>query len=66
MVGAPAGDVELALLPVTGEVDKTPLGPLDVGKSDGPADAELLEGAAAVYVGEPFGGAEDGSPSGLP
>lgn len=61
MVGAPAGNVELALmLPVTG--------PLDVGKSDGSADAELelLEGSPAGYVGDPSEGADDGPASGVP
>lgn len=42
-----------------------PLVPLEVGKSDGPADAELLEGSPAGYVADPFRGADDGPPSGV-
>lgn len=52
--------------PVTEVVDTAPLGTLVVGKSDGPAEAELLEGSPAVYDADPFEGADDGPLSGVP
>lgn len=55
--------VELPPLPVTGAVEDILLGPLGVGKSDSPAEAELPEGWPAGYV---TAGAEDGSVSGEP
>lgn len=55
--GDPNDDPELRSLPVSGEV-RTPLGPLAVGRSDGPAKL-LPVGSPSGYDDEPSEGADN-------
>lgn len=55
-------DDKLPPLPVTGEVDETPLRPLVVGRPDGPT--MLLLGSSVGYDDEPF--VDDCSVPGVP